>query len=111
SAQSNKGRETGLFAFQGSPQTDGLTPSPSSSPTPTATNNGARDGTILSDATPDNDWRPGAQYANRGRGRGSRGGWDEGTPGQQARFEVLNTEHGQLVRRIQERDPQWRPRP
>jgi hypothetical protein len=70
---------------------------------------------VLSDVTPDNDWKPGAQYANNGRGgRGSgptrlgSGQWTELEPGQAARLTVAEARAQDVIRRVQELDPNWR---
>jgi len=67
----------------------------------------------LSDATPDNDWKPGAQYANR-RGRGSgpiRNGeqWSEPEPGQLIRLDFAKARANDAIARVQEIDPSWQP--
>jgi hypothetical protein len=70
---------------------------------------------VLSDVTPDNDWKPGAQYANNGRGgRGSgptrlgSGQWTELEPGQAARLTLAEARAQDAIRRVQELDPIWR---
>jgi hypothetical protein len=70
---------------------------------------------VLSDFTPDNDWKLGAQYASNGRGgRGSgptrlgRGQWIELEPGQAARLTLAEARAQDAVRRVQELDPNWR---
>jgi len=70
---------------------------------------------VLSDVTPDNDWKPGAQYANNGRGgRGSgptrlgSGRWTELEPGQAARLTLAEARAQDAIRRVQELDPNWR---
>jgi hypothetical protein len=70
---------------------------------------------ILSDATPDNEWSPGSQYANN-RGRGSvpiRIGsqWFEATPGQAAELAAVRANYNNIIARVRERDPSWKPRP
>jgi hypothetical protein len=69
---------------------------------------------VLSDVTPDNEWKPGAQYANNGRGgRGSgpiRIGhqWTEIEPGPAARLTAVEARAEDAIRRVQELDPNWR---
>lgn len=63
---------------------------------------------VLSDVTPGNDWKPGAQYANNSR-RG-RGSGPEPEPGQAARRVVAIARARDAVRRVRELDPNWRPR-
>jgi hypothetical protein len=63
---------------------------------------------VLSDVTPDNDWKPGAQYANNNR-RG-RGSGPEPEPGQAARREIAIARALDAIRRVRELDPNWRPR-
>jgi hypothetical protein len=70
---------------------------------------------VLSDVTPDNEWKPGAQYANNSRGgRGSgptrigSGQWTELEPGQAARLTLAEARAQDAIRRVQELDPNWR---
>lgn len=65
---------------------------------------------------PDNDWKPGARYAqNSPRGpRGLRsvlvnGQWLTPTPGQAARLAVAEAQAEAAIHRVQELDPSWRP--
>jgi hypothetical protein len=71
---------------------------------------------IISDVTPDNDWTPGARYANKSPGRGSgpiRIGQRlvEPEPGQAVRLFEAETRAEQAMARVRELDPGWRPRP
>jgi hypothetical protein len=79
------------------------------------TSGGGSDGRIISDATPDNSWIPGAQYAqNIPRGRGSvriNGQWAQPTPGQAARLTVAEARAQDALRRVREIDPSWKPTP
>lgn len=76
------------------------------------------DSQILSDATPDNEWIPGAQYAQAGP-RGPRGTTPvlingrvvSPTPAQAARLAVAQTQAEAAIARVQEYDPRWRPSP
>lgn len=64
--------------------------------------------TVLSDAIPDNDWKPGAQYAqNR---RGGRVGSIQLSPGQSVRLAIAEGRAQEALRKIHEREPGWRPR-
>jgi hypothetical protein len=78
---------------------------------------GRNDPRILSDATPDNDWKPGAQYAQNlpgGRRPGPiliNGQPVQPTPGQAARLAVAEAQAREAISRVQERDPNWRPQP
>jgi hypothetical protein len=67
------------------------------------------DGRVLSDATPHNDWLPWAQYAGR-IPRGSRRG-PPATPAQEARLAAAEVRERNAVRAVQEREPNWEPRP
>jgi hypothetical protein len=75
------------------------------------------DGEVISDVTPDNDWRPGAQYANsRGRGSGSPirigNGWIEPEGGgQEARLAFAEARARDAIARVRAFDPTWRPNP
>jgi hypothetical protein len=75
---------------------------------------GADDPRILSDATPDDDWQPGAQYAQI-RARGGpiliNGQMVVPTPGQAARLAVVEARARDAISRVHEVDPNWRPRP
>ena len=79
--------------------------------------NGRSDGDtrIISDATPDNNWIPGAQYAqNTPRIRGPvriNGQWVQPTPGQAARLTVAEARAQDAIRRIREIDPNWKQTP
>jgi hypothetical protein len=80
------------------------------------TSGGGSDTRIVSDATPDNNWIPGAQYAQntpRG-GRGLvriNGQWVQPTPGQAARLTVAEARAQDAIRRVREIDPSWKPTP
>jgi hypothetical protein len=63
---------------------------------------------IVSDATPDNRWKPGAQYA-QARGRNS--GPIRTEPGQAARLAAAQARAHDAIARVRECDPNWRPRP
>ena len=81
----------------------------------TSSGGGGDDRTVMSDATPDNDWKPGAQYANGPR-RGSvlvRIGrqWVEVEGGQAARLVEAQARAQAATARVRELDPNWRPRP
>src|SRR5882757_3551812 len=66
----------------------------------------------LSDATLDNDWQPGAQYANsRGRGSGPSGRGSEPEPGQAVRLAIAEARANYALARVREIDPSWRPQP
>jgi hypothetical protein len=66
----------------------------------------------LSDVTPDNDWQPGAQYANsRGRGLGPSGRGSEPEPGQAVRLAIAEARANYALARVREVDPNWRPQP
>jgi len=66
----------------------------------------------LSDETPDNDWQPGAQYANsRGRGSGPSGRGSEPEPGQAVRLAIAEARANYALARVREVDPNWRPQP
>lgn len=81
----------------------------------TETGGGENTSETLSDATPDNEWSPGSQYANmRGRGSvpvriGNR--WFEAEGGQAARLAIAQTQQYYAVARVRELDPRWSPRP
>ena len=81
----------------------------------TSAGGGWDDRRIISDVTPDNDWSPGAQYANNSR-RGPvpvRIGrqWVELEGGQAARLFEAQTRAQAATARVRELDPNWRPRP
>jgi hypothetical protein len=67
----------------------------------------AEDGVVISDATPDNEWLPGAQYASRARS--TRSG-SPPTGGQALRLVAADARAREAVRAVQERDPDWKPR-
>jgi hypothetical protein len=73
---------------------------------------------VISDMTPDNDWRPGARYAQNREppGRGFRpliirGRLFEPEPGQASRLFEAETRAELAIARVRELDPHWRPRP
>lgn len=76
---------------------------------------GRNDPRVISDATPDDEWKPGAQYAQRfGRGPiivqiGNRRVVVEG--GQAARFVEAQMRADSSIARVREIDPTWRPTP
>jgi hypothetical protein len=74
----------------------------------TADSGRGNDARVMSDATPDNDWKPGRQYATKRRGRGS---VPEAEPGQVARLAVAEARAQDAIRRVREVDPNWRPKP
>jgi hypothetical protein len=61
---------------------------------------------VMSDVTPDNDWKPGAQYASK---RGGRGPVPEAEPGQAVRLAAANARAWDAIRRVREADPNWEP--
>jgi hypothetical protein len=67
---------------------------------------------VVSDITPDNDWRPGARYAQiprpprRGSGRDL-----QPEPGQASRLSEAQTRAEATIARVRQIDPSWRPRP
>jgi len=67
----------------------------------------ALDGEVLSDATPDNEWRPGARYASRRRAPPS----DPTTPGQAVRLATANARARDSIGEVQKREPNWQPAP
>ena len=75
----------------------------------------SNDSRIISDATADNTWIPGAQYAggieeNEGENR-IRGEPLEGTPAQEARLAAAEARWQNLVTQVQTLDPNWKPTP
>jgi hypothetical protein len=79
--------------------------------------NGAPDNgsSVISDATPDNTWKPGVQYVaadedGEGEGRG-RGVVGEGTPAQEARLAAAEANFQDALSRVHEFDPNWKPTP
>jgi hypothetical protein len=76
---------------------------------------GRNDPRVISDATPDNEATPGAQYA-QGRARGTvtvrvGGRTFEVEAGQAARFVEAQTRADDAISRVREFDPNWRPTP
>jgi hypothetical protein len=66
---------------------------------------------VISDATPDNEWKPGAQYAQNRTGRGRAGGPGGESPGQAARLAVAESRAQDAIRKVQKLDPKWKPTP
>src|SRR5262249_37435967 len=76
----------------------------------TRTEAAGSDHRVLSDVAPENDWKPGAQYAqSRGRGSGGRGTPVE--PGQAARLALAQARALDAIARVRELDRNWRPTP
>jgi len=81
----------------------------------TDTGGGKNTSEISSDATPDNEWRPGSQYAQtRGRGSvpvriGNR--WFEAEGGQAVRLAAAQARQHNAIARVRELEPNWRPKP
>ncbi len=77
---------------------------------------GVNDPRVISDATPDNEAIPGAQYAQNRSGRGSvpvriGGQIVEVEPGQAARLAVAEARAENAIRQVRQVDPTWRPTP
>lgn len=77
---------------------------------------GRNDPRVISDATPDNEWKPGAQYAQNRPGRGLvpvriNGRLVDAEPGQAARLAVAEARAQDAIRQVREVDPNWRPSP
>ena len=76
-------------------------------------NDRSNDPRIISDATPDNTWKPGARYAGgaeEGEGQNrSRGAPTEGTPAQEARLAVAEAQWEDAKNRMRSIDPYWKP--
>jgi hypothetical protein len=77
---------------------------------------GGNDARVMSDATPDNDWIPGRQYATKRTGRGSvlvriGGRLVEVEPGQATRLVEAQTRAQDAIARVRALDPSWQPRP
>jgi hypothetical protein len=68
---------------------------------------GFDDPRILSDATPDYEWKPGAQYAST---RPPLGQFPGATPAQQARFAAAAARADFAIRQVRQVDPAWQPR-
>jgi hypothetical protein len=67
---------------------------------------------IMSDVAPDNDWRPGVQYAQSRGGRGSvpiriGGQWVELDPGLANRLSMAQAKAQITTARVRELDPSW----
>jgi hypothetical protein len=82
----------------------------------TAAGPGGNDARIMSDATSDNDWKPNTQYAANRSGRGFGpirigGRLVEVGPGQAARLAEAQARAHDAIARVQQLDPNWRPRP
>jgi hypothetical protein len=76
---------------------------------------GSNDPRVVSDATPDNTWIPGAQYAagseddeNESRADGRQ---FEGTPAQLMRQEIAVREYRSVLSQVLRLDPTWKPSP
>jgi hypothetical protein len=79
-----------------------------------ATAAGRNDPRVISDATPDNDWKPDTQFAqNRLRGGGGirtiNGRPVQLTPAQALRLDFAIARAQAAIRRVQRIDPDWRP--
>jgi hypothetical protein len=79
---------------------------------------GRNDQRVLSDASPDNGWKPGAQYAQNAP-RPPRGGarpvqingrWVQPTTAQSYRLDNAESQANAAIRRVQTLDPNWRPK-
>ncbi len=75
----------------------------------------ANDSRVLSDATPDNTWTPGAQYAggveeNESESR-NRGLWPGATPAQEVRLEIAEDRWQEVKNQVRNLDPYWKPTP
>jgi hypothetical protein len=73
---------------------------------------GRADPRIISDITPENDWLPGAQYAQDRNRSGPiiiNGQLVQPTPGQAARLTVAESQAQAGMARVRELDPNWRP--
>jgi hypothetical protein len=69
---------------------------------------------VISDATPDNTWIPGAQYAGGfedDENETRAGGQFEGTLAQQVRQDIAEREYRFILSQVHELDPTWRPSP
>jgi len=79
------------------------------------TSEGEAEGTsepqVISDATPDNAWKPGAQYASRTTRVRIGGRLIEVEQGQAIRLFEAMTRAQDAIARVRERDPSWRPQP
>lgn len=67
---------------------------------------GLDDPRVLSDATPDDEWKPGAQYASN---RPIRGQFPGATPAQQARLAAAELRATTAIRRVREIEANWEP--
>jgi hypothetical protein len=78
-------------------------------------NNPSNDSRVVSDATPNNSWIPGAQYVGgveEGEGENRVGGEPiEATPAQQARLAVAEARWQDAITQVQALDPNWKPTP
>jgi hypothetical protein len=71
-----------------------------------------RDSRVVSDITPDNDWRPGARYAQNARPPRRGSGRDlQPELGQAIRLSEAQTRAEATIARVREIEPNWRPRP
>jgi hypothetical protein len=68
---------------------------------------------VISDATPDDNWMAGAQYAaGTGEGEGENrigGESDEGTPAQEARLAIAEARWWAAISQVYAVDPDWQP--
>lgn len=71
------------------------------------TGGGINDPRVLSDAAPDDEWKPGAQYASN---RPMRGQFPGATPQQQARLAAAELRATTAIRRVREIEANWEPR-
>jgi hypothetical protein len=68
---------------------------------------GFHDPRVLSDAAPDDEWKPGAQFASN---RPPLGQFPGATPAQHARFAAAQVRADSAIRQVQQVDPAWQPR-
>jgi hypothetical protein len=82
--------------------------------TSTGGGTGRNDPRIISDAMPDNFFKPGAQYAARAPRGGSRpigAPFPGATPRQEAEFQATRLRADRAINEVQKVDPYWRPTP
>jgi hypothetical protein len=84
----------------------------------TLSQHGDSTATILSDVTPENEWIPGARYAQARDPKGRGGGpvrignnWFTPEPGQAVRLAVAHASQQNAIARVREIEPNWRPKP
>jgi hypothetical protein len=73
---------------------------------------GQSDTRVISDETPDNEWKPGAQFAQIRRSRGPiliNGRWVQPTPAQEALLQGLEVRLDSALQRVRTILPGWRP--